>query len=225
MLAEHTQEDAFQLPVDTAAQPTDQPLMIGITGRRNVGKSTVAEILSKEYGFVRTHAFEGGKKAAMAFFKHVTGSPAMAWEMVHGSLKDKPSAFLPGNQSPRYYLESTGQHAGVTLGIEWTLGLEIARTKRMEPGVPIVVESVVYEADWFKGQGGLILRLERPGFESPAGHKSDAAQAQIEADHTISAGSLVSLRRQVAEWMDELTHLILTNKLCNKHTRLDLVRN
>ncbi|KEA07458.1 hypothetical protein EXN69_26225 [Rhizobium rhizogenes] len=172
------------------------PLLIGITGKRNVGKSTVANLLESKYGFARVHAFDGGKEAALAYFKHITGLAPLADRMVYGDLKDVPSPYLPGNVAPRYFLEKFGNFMGVTLGVEWTLAMEIARIRRETPKAPIVVESVVYEAPWFKSQGGFVLRLERPEHEGPAGISSDSVQAAIEADETIEARSVDELERK-----------------------------
>jgi hypothetical protein len=173
-----------------------KPILIGITGKRNVGKSTVAALLEQRYGFARVHAFDGGKEAALAYFRHVTGLAPMAERMVYGDLKDVPSPYLPGNAAPRYFLEKFGNFMGVTLGVEWTLAMEIARVRRETPNAPIVVESVVYEAPWFKAQGGFVLRLERPEHEGPAGIASDSVQAAIEADETIEARSVDELERK-----------------------------
>lgn len=175
------------------------PPLIGITGKRNVGKSTAADLLVKRFGYVRAHAFDGGKAAAQAFFQHVTGSEWFATSMVHGHLKDIPSRHLPGNVSPRYFLERFGEFMGAQMGVDWTLGMEIDRLRRLHPGKPIVVESLVYEAPWFRRQGGRILRLVRPDHEGPAGIESDSAQAGILADSTVSATSVAELQARVLE--------------------------
>lgn len=172
------------------------PLMIGLTGKRNVGKSTVAEYLETEFGFTRIHAFEAGKRAAAAWFDAMD---LPGDEMVYGALKDVPCASLPDGVAPRYFLERFGQFMGVQMGLPWTLGMEVAAARRQAPRAPIVVESVVYEAPWFKEQGGLVVRLERPGHEGPAGVESDAVQAAVAADVTIAAVSVDDLLRQARE--------------------------
>lgn len=199
-IQQHPVEDAFALP--PFQQP--KPMLLGITGMRNVGKSTVANYLRDNHGFKTVHPFEGGKAAAEAFFRHVTGSAIMAHDMANGHLKDKPSEYLPNNASPRFYLESTGKHAGQVLGVDWTLALEVERAQRMHPGKPLVVESLVYEVDWFREQGGIILRLERPDFDGPVGISSDERQARIEEDHLISATSVGELIEKVEDILDRL---------------------
>jgi len=178
---------------DNTRRPRTWPPMIGLTGKRNVGKSTVAAMLEEEYGFERIHAFGAGKHAAAAWFDYVGGDGD---RMVWGDLKDQPSEYLPGGVAPRYFLERFGKFMGEEMGVAWTLGLEIILARERNPRAPIVVESVVYEADCFKRLGGTIWRLERPGHRGPVGQESDAEQARIVEDAIISAATVDDLRRQ-----------------------------
>lgn len=175
-----------------AANDNKPPLMIGLTGRRNVGKTTIANLLEEEFGFERVHAFDSGKIAAAAWFDAVGGD---GHEMVFGSLKDVPSSHLPGNVAPRFFLEKFGHFMGVTMGVEWTLAMEISLAKARNPNAPIVVESVVYEAPWFRSAGGKIVRVNRLNHDGPIGIESDAVQAIIAADCIISAENLSDLRQ------------------------------
>ncbi len=186
------------------------PLMVGLTGKRNVGKSTAANIL-EAHGFNRIHAFDAGKEAAETYFSYVTGCCSRASEMVYGELKDVLCADLPGGVAPRFFLEKFGRFMGVEMGIDWTLAMEIAVARRREPTAPIVVESVVYEADWFKAQGGVIIRIERPGFDGPK-VDSDADQALIKADRVISATTVEELQRKIRYMAQELLRAKLNSK-------------
>lgn len=179
----------------------NRPALIGLTGKRNVGKSTVAKMLEQEYGFARIHAFEGGKVASAALFDS-WGLPGN--EMVFGALKDQPCSDLPGGVAPRYFLERFGEFMGVQMGVEWTLAMEIAAARRRSPHAPIVVESVVYEAGWFRAQGGLVVRLERPGHVGPVGVESDAVQARVAADRTIGATTVDDLLAQARRVVQQI---------------------
>ncbi|TGQ19354.1 hypothetical protein [Mesorhizobium sp. M00.F.Ca.ET.217.01.1.1] len=179
---------------DVPANDNRPQIMVGLTGLRNVGKSTVANLLRDEFGFVPVHAFASGKEAVREWFVAIGIDAETAWEMVYGDLKDVPSPDLPGGVAPRFFLEKFGHFMGATMGVEWTLGLEVALARRRNPRKPIVVESLVYDAPWFRRHGGAVWRLERPGHEGPAGVESDAVQAAIAADATISATEVEDLK-------------------------------
>lgn len=186
--------EQWHRPPLTAVNDNDRkPVMIGLTGKRNVGKSTFANVLEEEFGWNKVHAFESGKIAAEAYFRsilrHLSDGDDVARRMVWGDLKDKPSPHLPGSAEPRYYLERVGHFHGDDLGTEWTLALELRAAIAMHPHAPIVVESVVYESPWFREQGGKVVRLVRPGFDGPVGVKSDAVQAELAADFEFVCSS------------------------------------
>lgn len=215
MLAEHIENvhipvftpwgDITSIPPaanDNIPRPLTRPTMIGLTGKRNVGKSTVARLLVKEFAFTRCHAFDAGKEAAVTYFYEIGCEEP--WEMVHGDLKDVPCEDLPGGVAPRYFLEKFGHFCGVTLGVEWTLGMEVQKARRRNPGRKIVVESLVYEAPWFRAQGGLVVRLERPGHVGPVGVESDAVQALVAADVTIAAGSVEELESRARTMVQQI---------------------
>lgn len=162
-----------------------RPPVIGLTGKRHVGKSTAADHLVEAFGFAHAHPLEGGKVAAAAYFEHLGASPDEARRMVYGDLRDQPSPYLPANALPRMFLEKFGHFMGVDMGSDWTLGAELARTWRANPGRPVVVESIVYEAPAIRAAGGVIIRIVRPGHDGPAGIRTDSAQAALDVDATI----------------------------------------
>lgn len=194
--------------LEAANDNARKPIMVGLTGKRNVGKTTFADVLEQEFGFNRIHAFESGKVAAEAYFasvlRHLVDGADIARRMVWGDLKDRPSPYLPGNASPRYYMERTGHFHGADLGVEWTLGMEVRAALAQHPNAPIVVESVVYESPWFRAQGGKVVRLIRPDFSGPVGVKSDAAQAELVADYEYTCSSVAEVEDAARAWAHQL---------------------
>ncbi|WP_454012124.1 hypothetical protein [Aquamicrobium terrae] len=178
--------------------------IIGFTGKRNVGKSTAAALLEEEFGFERIHPVGALKEAWRQYLSVVTGSVHIAERMVYGDLKDVPSEFLPNKSTPRFYFEKAGKFQA-DLGVEWTLGLEFQIARREFPRAPLVVESIVYEAPWLRSQGGKVVRLLRPGFDGPEGVETDAAQADIEVDFTISATTVEELQSGVRGLIRQIT--------------------
>jgi hypothetical protein len=182
-----------------------QPIIIGLAGKRGVGKSEVAGFLT-ELGFIRVHAFDGGKAAVKAYYQHIGIAEDMAWRMVYSDLKDKPCDLLPSNATSRFFMERFGRFMGVEMGAEWTLGLEIKRLRRLYPRANLVVESIVYEDKELRAAGGYIVRVERPGFEGPVGMKSDEYESQIAVDATITnSGTLVDLSFQTGKMIGSFT--------------------
>ena len=179
-------------------------LIIGITGLRGVGKSEVAQILMRR-GFIGAHPFAGGKAATIGYLRHLGVDFATANEMVHGDLKDTPSPFIPGGQTPRYFMERFGKWLGVDMGVEWTLGAELDRLAREWPKDPVVVESVVYEALALRARGGVIVRVVRPGHAGPEGCETDRFQEAIIENHIlVNNGSLADLEVKVDELLGVL---------------------
>lgn len=186
-------------------------LLIAFTGRRNVGKSTAVRRLERQ-GFVQIHAFTGGKEAAVAYLEHIlayTPFERMGRRMVYGDLKDVPCPALPGGVAPREFLERFGKFMGVDMGVEWTLRAEVERIKRVYgPFVNIAVDSMIYESEYWREIGGVIVRLNRPDFEGQPVVKSDEAQAGVKHDFE----HLADTPEQVEENIDFLLKELLTKR-------------
>lgn len=181
-------------------------LIIGLSGRRGVGKSRVADHLVERHGFSRIHPFQGGKAASVGYFVHVGATPEEAGRMVNGDLKDKPCGLLPDNQTPRYFMERFGQFMGVQMGPEWTIGQEIRLALERDPDARLIAESIVYEVDVIRDMGGVIVEITRDG-STLTGLETDKATALITPDIRFenNGNSLIRLAGEV----DELVHRVM----------------
>lgn len=160
-------------------------LMIGFTGERSVGKSTAAGILLR-HGFRSVHAFGPGKAMCVTYYKHLGIDDETAQRMVYGDMKDTPHPDLPGGVDSRYFMERFGYFMGVTMGPQWTLSVELRHLRRTYPDAQgFVVESLVYEADTFQSDGGIIIRMIRDAGVKPIGEFTDDAQVKIKHDHVL----------------------------------------
>lgn len=175
------------------------PIIIGLKGERQTGKSKFADYLVSELGFHSVHPFNGGKVACRAYFEHCGADQLTAYEMTNGKLKDVPSPYLPviknpehgmvgEHYHPRYFMEVLGRCMGVEMGHDFTIGkeLELARQAMERRGgrALLVIESIVYEADTVRAHGGSIIEVTRDlaGVERPKGMHTDEFGRTVRPD-------------------------------------------
>lgn len=183
-------------------------IIVGLTGKRRAGKSTIADMLVKNYGFTKVHGFGPGKVMCMAYYQHLGIDQETAFRLIYGDLKDVPHHLLPGDKLSRTFMEKLGYHMGHDMGSEYTLGAEVDRLKRMTGGNMFVAESIVYEAPYIQhGKHNKIIRVTRPETViEVTGLHSDSVQAVIEEDYEIlnTGYSLSELEVRVTLAMKEL---------------------
>ena len=181
-------------------------MIIGLTGARGSGKTTVADYLRKKHGFIIGHTFRSGKEMCEAYFYWLGVPKRTAKDMVNGKLRDVPCALLPNNHTPRYLMERLGFWMGTELGPAWTLGTELNRFDRIcPPGTNYVFESVVYEAALLKYRGGIIVKLGRTS--TLQGLHTDAAVNNLTPDFVLENNG-----PNVEALYDEIENLLLTIK-------------
>lgn len=165
-----------------------KPFILGLAGFRQVGKTTLANHLVDEFGFIDIHPFNGGKVATRAYFMHIGASEEEAWRMTDGDLKDAPSPYLPNvtaeqagpkvgvegdHHKPRFFMEHFGKMMGTTLGPDWTIGKEIELALTYGDHDRLIVSSLVYEDAFIREFGAKIWRLNIEGRTPAPGLKTD----------------------------------------------------
>ena len=131
--------------------------------------------------------------------------------MTDGDLKNTPSAALPNNATPRFFMEEFGYFMGVTLGPQWTIGAELdlieQAAAREGRELRVILESIVYEVDYLRQRGPItvieIARLQAdPTIQA---HRTDAAGRDIIPDLKFrnDGEDLAALHRDIDEMMRE----------------------
>ena len=162
--------------------------IIGLAGRRGVGKSEIAKHMIRAHGFETVHPFSAGKAAVRGYLGFVGADADTAWRMTESDLKDKPSSLLPLREDGsglhydcRHFMERFGHFMGVGMGPDWTLGAALRKFDEEKPDARIIVESIVYEADVLRSLGGRIIRIDGPE-NGVLGVETDKATALIVPD-------------------------------------------
>ena len=151
--------------------------LLGITGYKGCGKSTVAKIIiDQKYD---RFSFAGTLKAMLSVL-------GLSEEEINGSMKEKPSKLL-GGKTPRFAMQ--------TLGTEWARDiidqniwvnvLERKLVAHLNTSIQnrAVVDDVRFlnEAEMIRRQGGKIVKVVRPGAEV-SDHQSEREIDMIEPD-------------------------------------------
>lgn len=198
------------------------PIVLGITGHHNCGKTTVAQLLE-------THA----DARAMAFSDGIYAEVANAFSCCILDLasrlgKTQPQRLLAlHNCADKDFVQCVQAHAEGDLQtprsprqiLEWwgseyrraqdpAYWLEYVRCRiaylRMHSCKRPIVLADVYkhnEAEMIRNMGGTIWRIERPGHEQHTAHATSTEHLQIQADLTLHNMGDIS----------HLQHLVLTH--------------
>lgn len=138
-------------------------ILIGLCGKANSGKDTVAALLPAT--------------SSIAFADPLYAALSIILDVDIGTLKDRDfkEAAIPWlGKSPREMLQSMGTEWGRKM-VKDDLWLEIAR-RRIQAGGPfVVVRDVRFdnEAEMIREMGGEVWLVERPGAETCVPHESE----------------------------------------------------
>lgn len=171
------------------------PKVIGLVGPASAGKTTCARYLVQSYDYRRYPFAKTLKEMLRAF--------GLNEEELAGSLKEVPQSHFC-NRSPRYLMQ--------TLGTEWGRNLVgedvwVKAWLRNTQWRKVVTDDVRFEneAKAIKLRDGILIRVTRPGFDSPAPeHASEANALTMDVDYEIeNYGTILDLMRQIDAVMVE----------------------
>lgn len=190
--------------------PPRDPLLIGLTGAAGAGKDTVANHLTDRYGFLQVALAEPLNDMLAAMLEHVEVDYAVLHER---ALKERPLRQLL-QLSPRELKQTLGDWGRTLAPGLW---LHIAQHRLgLLPGQTAVHDRIVVsdvrfvnEASWLRMEGGVLVRVERPGAEPVRPHVSETEQQEAafraEVDFALHNDSTVGM---LHERVDQLCRVL-----------------
>lgn len=149
-----------------------QMLIIGVSGKRGAGKTTLAEFLVKKHKFKRISFAEELRNIAQVLF------PLKEEDL--SNIKRKEAKFRHYDWSPRDFMINLG---GFLRFHDKSYFLNAALAK-CESGGLYVIDDVRYinEADAIRAMGGILIRLNRYEAQNPYGKNLDV-ESETELDN------------------------------------------
>ncbi|WP_025275009.1 hypothetical protein [Haloglycomyces albus] len=156
-------------------------MLIGLTGYARTGKTTVADILVRDYGYEH-RAFASKLKQILREM-----NPTIGYHNLDELLSDGEEHV---KRYPEYrrYLQRLGhacrRHLGATVWID-------ALVRDWNPSADTVISDVRYlnEADAIRQRGGFIVRVTREGVGPANSHDSETELAEIDHDFELGNNS------------------------------------
>jgi hypothetical protein len=191
------------------------PPLVGLIGKKRVGKDTFAAVLVEEFGFARVAFADPLKEMALTIDPWIhgfSGTHRLATAVrVHGweSAKDR-------HPDVRYFLQRLGDGVRQFDPEFWVrVGMAQADLLRHDrpmgsmgiPAKPVVITDVRYpnEADAVREAGGILVRIMRPGVDDGDTHASETALDDYEVDAIVeNDGDLADLRELAHDVMEDI---------------------
>jgi hypothetical protein len=154
----------------------NRPSIIAITGPAGSGKSTIARFLFDHYGYARVRFADP--------LKSMLGSLGLSEYELEGQGKDLPCELL-GGHTPRYAMKSLGTEWGRDMMSKTFWSDAWVRRVGHAVGAYIVAEDLRFpdpEEFVVRLMGGIIWRVERPGYGGTDTHPSETEQMHIKYD-------------------------------------------
>lgn len=176
--------------------------LIGLTGLAGSGKDTVRHFLEYFHGY-KGLAFADPLRGMLASLLQSAGhSPT--W-MVDREMKEREIPNL--GVSYRLLAQTLGTEWGRSVDPELWVKIAASKIASSPAGERHVISDVRFpnEVDWIKRQGGVIIRIVRPGVEPVRSHVSE--QADLDWHYTImNKGSIEDLGNAVAASLEYLAN-------------------
>lgn len=178
------------------------PKLIGVYSPSMAsGKTTVAEYLVNDHGYVRVPFAASLKKMVHALLVSAGIPPKGADHYVYGPMKETPIPELHG-VTPRYLMQTLGTNWRdcVDVGLFSSIAIAKARTEMIKGG-RVVIDDLRFPHEYhaIKQEGGKVWMVYRDGIEPTSPHPSEGLLNYHRFDYEIhNDGSLDDLRAEVA---------------------------
>lgn len=183
-------------------------VLIGLCGYAGVGKDTAAEVLLEELAFQRIAFADPIKKALLALDPLVPGAKPGEFLRLSEFTQDRDWSEIKEYPEVRRLMQVMGTEVGRNL-FDPDIWVRLAERK-LESTLSVgdvVVTDVRFpnEARLIRGYGGLLIRIDRPGFGPVNEHLSDRASERWAYESRVdNDGDVESLRKKMRELITEL---------------------
>lgn len=191
-------------------------MIIGITGFKRSGKSTVAEILANDFGFEIIALADKLRLVLLGANPYVTANVRISevirtqgWEKakdmfpeVRRLMQDLATEGVRDNLGPDTWLDAWQNSLPYDTVTEQTIDGSVVYEHRIYGNTATPDVRFLNEIERIKSINGVIWRVERPTIVSTDRHRSETEFMEIEPDMVIANdGTLDDLRRTVREAM------------------------
>lgn len=188
---------------------TTLPPLVGLIGKKRVGKDTFAAVLVEEFGFARVAFADPLKEMALTidppipFYGTRLLSEKVAdygWEFVKDTYPEARRFLQRLGDGARQFDPEFWVRAGMAQVYSTRGSRSLAMFQHVDAPKPVVITDVRYpnEADAIRDAGGTLVRIVRPGVDDGDTHESETALDGYEVDATIYNVRDVGLLREHA---------------------------
>lgn len=160
-------------------------MLIGLVGRKRVGKDTVAFYLENRYKYKKISLADPIREMIEVFFRSLGIEKKDFGNLFYGDAKDIPNENLFG-RTPRYLLQSLGTEWGRTL-VDPNVWIECALRVYDRSPQKMVVSDVRFqnEADAIVARGGKLIKIHNPRAKIDNSHPSEIMVDKISTHFEI----------------------------------------
>lgn len=150
--------------------------LIGLMGQKRSGKDTFAGFLVERHGYVRL-AFADALRDALLRVNPLVGRGHLRVSDVIATVGWEGAKGSPSGPEIRHLLQEFGMAVRDTDPDFWIRSVMRRSAALREDGTPVVVTDVRFpnEADAIERQGGILVRIDRPGLPDDDQHPSEYA--------------------------------------------------